>query len=353
VVPDARSSDGAGVPPARALAGAGLSVLAVTNIFPNIRSPSSGTFVERQIAGLRAIGVDVEVMFVDREAEGRGTYRRVKGRVRTALSGRAHDMVHVMYGGVLADVTTRATGAPTVVSFCGSDLAGAKRSGLLREVTAGYGILASHRAAKRAAGVIVKSAGLRDALPDEVDRARVRVIPNGVDFERFRPLPVHECRRRVGWRDDDFHVVFHDRGDPDKRLDLARAACDELRRRGAPVCLHLMKSLAHDQVPQWLNAADVLLLTSLHEGSPNTVKEALACDRPVVSTDVGDVRERIEGIDGCWIADPDPVDLADKLAAVYQRPSPRTVAGRSSISGLSLEAVAHRIANFYADILND
>jgi len=276
----------------------------------------------------------------------------VPGRVRDALVGGTYDLVHVMYGGILADLATRAATVPTAVSFCGSDLVGAKRSGVIRELTAGYGVRASHRAAKRAAGVIVKSANLRDALPDDVEPTRVRIIPNGVDVERFRPLPGDQCRGHLGWADDGFHVVFHDRGDPDKRLDLASAACEELGRRGVGVQVHLMTGLTHDEVPQWLNAADVLLLTSLHEGSPNTVKEALACDRPVVSTDVGDVRERIEGIEGCWVADADPLDLADKLAAVHRRPRPRTVAGRVAVSDLSLEAVARRIGDFYDDILN-
>ncbi len=328
-----------------------ISVLAVTNIFPNVRAPSSGTFVERQVAGLRRAGIDVEVMFVDREGDGMAAYRAVGSRVRAALTAGTYDLVHVMYGGILADLATRASDVPTMVSFCGSDLLGAKRAGMVRRLVAGYGVRASHRAAKRADGVIVKSANLRDALPGDVDRAHVQIIPNGVDFERFRPLSPEDCRRGLGWDDDGFHVVFHDRADPDKRLELARAACDQLGRRGVPVRLHLMTSLAHDEVPQWLNGADVYLLSSLHEGSPNTVKEALACDRPVVSTDVGDVRERIGGIDGCWIAEPDPVDLADKLAAVHARPRPRIVAGRSAMAGLSLDAVAGRIADFYADIL--
>jgi len=328
-----------------------VSVLAVTNIFPNALSPSSGTFVERQITGLRREGVDVGVMFVDREREGMAAYRNVRARVRAALAPGTYDLVHVMYGGMLADLATGAADVPTAVSFCGSDLLGAQRSGVIRQLIAGHGVRASRRAAQRATGVIVKSSNLRNALPDAVDQTRVRIIPNGVDLERFRPLPGEDCRRRLGWADDGFHVAFHDRDDPDKRLDLATAACDELRRRGVAVHLHRMTNLAHEEVAQWLNAADVLLLTSLHEGSPNTVKEALACDRPVVSTDVGDVRERIDDIEGCWIAEPDPTDVADKLAAVQCRPRPRTVDGRAAMSGLSLEVVAHRIVDFYREVL--
>ena len=102
----------------------GTSVLAVTNIYPNPRSPSSGTFVERQVAGLREAGLAVEVLFVDREAEGMVSYAKVRSRVRAALAAGDHDLVHVMYGGILADQATRAAGMPTVVSFFGSDLMG-------------------------------------------------------------------------------------------------------------------------------------------------------------------------------------------------------------------------------------
>ena len=70
-----------------------------------------------------------------------------------------------------------------------------------------------------------------------------------------------------------------------------------------------------------MNAADAVLLTSLHEGSPNAVKEAMACDVPVVAVDVGDVRERIGDADGCYVAAATPEALADKLLLVVGRPA--------------------------------
>jgi glycosyltransferase involved in cell wall biosynthesis len=130
---------------------------------------------------------------------------------------------------------------------------------------------------------------------------------------------------------------------------LARAAVEILKRYPVSVEIHELQGVANDQVPLWINASDVLLLTSLHEGSPTIVKESLACDVPVVSVDVGDVRERIQRIDGCYLALADPSDLASKLNLVYN--SLRRVKGRVHMQELSLERTALRLKQFYDEIL--
>jgi teichuronic acid biosynthesis glycosyltransferase TuaC len=97
------------------------------------------------------------------------------------------------------------------------------------------------------------------------------------------------------------------------------------------------------------HTSDCLLLTSLHEGSPNAVKEALACDVPVVSVDVGDVAERIQGIEGCHLARAEPEDLADKLQCVYQ--GSRRVSGRARMAELSIQNIARKLLEFYRDTI--
>lgn len=328
-----------------------LQILAVTNMYPTPQAPASGTFVEQQIKGLSQIGLDVDVMFVDRAQRGMRAYLGLGGQIRSRIADLQPDLVHIMYGGVMADKVTRAVDdRPTVVSFCGSDLLGELLSGYVRKLIAGYGLLASHRAARRASGIVVKSKNLQDALPDDVSRSKVRIIPNGIDLERFKPLSRDKCRDRLRWSACCFHVVFPaNSGDPRKRPDLAWAAIEALNRFGIRAEMHRLQSLPHDEVPVWLNASDVVLLTSLHEGSPNIVKEALACNIPVVSVDVGDVRERIQGIDGCYLALPDPDDLAAKLRLVYT--GSRRVGGRINMQELSLERVALRLKEFYGEVL--
>jgi glycosyltransferase involved in cell wall biosynthesis len=328
-----------------------MRVLAVTNIYPTESYPESGTFVEQQVRGLRHAGVDVSVLFVDRRTRGVLAYAAVPWLVASALAGFDADIVHVMYGGVLADlVTRRVNDRPTVVTFHGSDLLGGRSFKWIKRWMAAYGVVSSRRAATRAKGIVVVAPALEKTLPEHVDRRNVRIIPCGIDLSRFRPLNQAECRAALNWRPDRFHVLFNRGGDdPVKRRWLARAAVEELNRGGVDAELHELHGVRNDMVPVWLNASDAVLLTSLHEGSPTIVKEALACTVPVVSVDVGDVRERFAGIDGCHIALDDPRDLADKLRRVFGQP--RRAAAVSHMRELSIERSADRLCAFYRELM--
>ena len=328
-----------------------MKVLAVTNMWPSRVDPSSGTFVVSQIDSLRRLGIEVVVLHVDRETDGRSVYRTLADRIRRTVETERPDVVHVMYGGVMADVVTRAVEVPPVlVSFCGSDiLGGGARTALARVATA-YGVRASRRAARRADGIVVKSRALLAALPDGVAAERVWVVPNGVDLDLFRPLDRAECRAQLGWDLHPEQVLFTaNTTRPEKRFDLARAAFDRLASERAEVELRVLDGIAYTTVPTWLNAVDVVLLTSVHEGSPNVVKEALACNVAVVSVDVGDVRERLDGIEGCYVADATPADLSAKLREALDRGG--RVEARDRILDLSLESVALRVAEVYAELV--
>ena len=325
-----------------------MRVLAVTNMYPTPHAPTSGTFVEQQIKGLKQIGVEVDVMFVDRKRKGMGVYLGLGSEVRARMRSFQANLIHVMYGGIMADQVTRAVNdVPTVVSFCGSDLLGELLSGSIRRLISGYGVVASRRAAKRATGIVVKSKNLQDALPADVDGSKVRLIPNGVDLERFKPLDREKCREQLGWTIDAFHVLVPV-GDPLKRPELARTAVEIVKRSGIQVEMHELRGVPHEMVPTWLNGCDVIVLSSLHEGSPNIIKEALACDLAVVSVDVGDVAERIKGIKGCYLGLPEPGDLAAKLGMVHA--GTRRVAGRVKVQELSLQRIALRLEDFYSEV---
>jgi glycosyltransferase involved in cell wall biosynthesis len=310
-----------------------------------------GTFVEQQVLGLKRVSLDVDVLFVNRREKGVSTYLTMGADLRKRIEQFQPDVVHVMYGGVLAErVTSIVKDRPLVVSFCGSDLLGEHLSGPLRRVISEYGVLASHFAAKRAHGIIVKSQNLEGALPLTVNRSKVRIIPNGINLDRFRPLHIVDCRDKLRWSPDKFHVLFPaNSGDPCKRPDLAQASIDLANQLGLNAEMHYLRGVPHEEVPIWLNASDVVLLTSFHEGSPNVIKEALACNVPVVSVDVGDVRERISGIQGCYIALPEPVDLSAKLRSVGS--SGGRIPGREKIKELSLEEISLKLKHFYHEIV--
>jgi teichuronic acid biosynthesis glycosyltransferase TuaC len=327
-----------------------MRILAVTNMYPIETAPTLGIFVEQQVKGLIGIGLQVDVLHLNRREFGPQVYWRTTKRIEHELQKHPYDMMHVMYGGVMAEVATRTIShLPNVVTIHGSDLLGDSLSGPIRRLSAQIGVLASRLAARRADGVVTVSECLRDELPRNVDRSKVRVIPCGIDLDRFTPLDQKRCRRELGWDDDGYHVLFAISSDPVKRPELARGAIAALRERGTKVQLHELSRVPNEQVPVWINASDALLLTSLHEGSPTIVKESLACNVPVVSVDVGDVRERIKGVDGCSIVPANPADLATALLDACSARGRSN--GRNRVQELSLRATAERLRDFYQEII--
>jgi glycosyltransferase involved in cell wall biosynthesis len=256
----------------------------------------------------------------------------------------------VSYGGVLAFRVTAVTPSlPVVITFWGSDLLGGHVGGVKRRSRERFGVWASRRAALAAQGLIVQSAPLLHALPDQVDLGHVWTIPGGVDLDVFTPMDRLEARRRLGWRLDRPVVLFPAaQSRPEKRFQLAAESVDALRATVPEVELRVLDGVARDQVPLWMNAVDAVVLTSSTEGSPNAVKEALASCTHVVAVDVGDVRERCAGVPGSAVVDPDPASIAEALRAALA--SERTAAGRKRAGSISLERTAERIREVYGTV---
>ncbi len=329
-----------------------MKVLAVTNVYPTAGFPALGAFVDQQITSLRAIGLSVDVLLFDRAAKGYGVYFRGQATVLDSLRRGRYDLVHSMHGGVLADLVTTSVGrqCPTVVTLHESDLLGETGPGLLRRSVTRLVVAATKRAARRAHGVVTVSSRLEQALPPSIDRAKVRVIPGGVDFERFAPQDPAICRRTLGWADDTFHVLFSNNGHPNNRPALASRAVVALRRLGVSAELHELRDVPYDLIPAWINASDALLLTPLHEGSPTIVKECLTCNVPVVSVDVGDVRERIAGIEGGGLIASDKPDALAEALFTIQR-ARRRIDSRTHLQHLSLTRIAGEVHRFYQELV--
>jgi len=147
---------------------------------------------------------------------------------------------------------------------------------------------------------------MRSEVAKRVGERRVVVLPDGVDLGVFKPMDKRSARAALGEADDTapwvlFSSVVAD--NPVKRRELARTAVLVARRTMRQIRLIEMTNVAHDRVPLYVNAADVILLTSTHEGWPNIIKEGLACNVPFVSTDVSDLREVAGRAPGCIVVD--------------------------------------------------
>jgi glycosyltransferase involved in cell wall biosynthesis len=209
----------------------------------------------------------------------------------------------------------------------------------------------SRYAARRANAIVCKSEELRAALPRGDDRARAHVIPNGVNVHQFAPGDRLEARRRLGLDPQETLVLFpHTPGVSRKRQDLAEAGVGALAPRGVRARLWMVHGVPHALMPDHYRAADCLLLTSDQEGSPNVVKEALCCDLPVVSVNVGDVRVWVELGVGSQIVDRDPDAIAAGLQTVLR--GDRRADGARVRAAVAADRIARQLIAVYADAMH-
>ncbi|WP_049985951.1 glycosyltransferase family 4 protein [Halobellus rufus] len=283
-------------------------------------------FYRQQCDGLRERGHEVDTLAVPGRSKESGrsmwTYAKYYPRVLAASAG-DYDLVHANYG-LSAPPAVVQPSLPTVLSLWGSDLMGT------------YGWL-SRYCARFAEEVIVMSPEMAALL----DRP-THVIPHGIDLDLFRPLPQSFARREVGWREDRYQVLFPYRPfRPVKNFDRAERVVESARERvDRPIELQVADGVEHSRMPVLMNAADAILLTSNREGSPNTVKEAMACNVPVIATDVGDLSERLEPIAHSTVSDDDDA-LAAALAATL-RTGERSD-GREAIAEIGLSRQLDRL----------
>jgi teichuronic acid biosynthesis glycosyltransferase TuaC len=299
-----------------------LRVLLVTNRYPTPSAPYSGTFVPPLIQALKEANVTPELYFVDRNQKGRRAYHGVVHRLRSRVNEFEPDVVHVLWGGFLALLTTHAVhNRAVVITLGGDDLLGVYllgADGPVEHLSRFVAVGTSRLALRRSSHIICVSRNLLEALPSHVSVAKCSIIPCGVDLNIFRPLEKRDCQRQLGWPTDCKHILFPALASRSfKRFELAKRTWKLLRERGHDTELHALPGVPHNEVPIWLNAADVVLITSRHEGSPTVLKEALACARPVVSAAVGDVSEMVAALDGCRIAEANAISLADGITQIW------------------------------------
>jgi len=250
------------------------------------------------------------------------------------------DLIHAHYGlsGLLA-VLQRSI--PVITTFHGSDINYSKirlLSKIAKRLSA-WSLFISAELANRAGA-----------------KKSFSIIPCGIDLHTFYPSDKSEARRKLGLKLEDIIVLFSGSfNNTVKNYPLAKAAIHYLNSYislTSPISIVELNGYSPEQVGHLLNACDIALLTSFSEGSPNFIKEAMACNRPIVSTDVGDVKELMEGIPGCFIAKNNPEDIADKIrqALVYNH----SIGARQRIidRGLEINETARKIVAVYEQVLH-
>lgn len=207
-------------------------------------------------------------------------------------------------------------------------------------------------------GTLTKSERTRNQLGLDL-----LVIPNGVNLEVFHPMDHEEARKAVGFDDDKKYIIWCSNPSRlEKNWPLAEAAVKQIHTTHHTSNISLVP--VYDKTPQevctYMNAADCLLLTSDSEGSPNVIKEAMACNCPIVTTNVGDVTERLANLQGCYVVEDNDCRFTDmpKAAALTGEALAQALEfgkrtdGRKRIieDRLEIKQIAKRIIELYESV---
>lgn len=300
-------------------------------------------FVRREAEALRAAGDEVEVFGFDNRSYRPGRFIGQLACLRAAVRRFKPDVVHAQFGKFNALLAAFA-GAPLVITFRGTDINRNTKYSLLRSA---FGLGASQLAGFFANGIVCVSQEIRSKVWACRWRPSI-LLPTGVDLKIFQPMDRAAARQRLGYGVRERVVLFNAGRNPEvKDPELAQAAvADAVTRIGEIRFVVLDGGALPEDVPVYMSAADALLVTSRTEGSPTVVQEAMACNLPVVSVDVGDVRERLEGVQRSKVvASRSPAALGCALAQILL--DERRSDGRAHAAALSVGAIAARLADFY------
>jgi teichuronic acid biosynthesis glycosyltransferase TuaC len=322
----------------------------------NIKHTDVSPFIKAQGQSLKDLGY--EVYYFPIKGKGLAGYLKNVRPLGRFILDEDFDVVHAHYSlsGVVARLACRTLQRPqkkksenkrstrpaVIVSLLGSDVnSKAFRRLLLRLISGIWD------------AIIVKS----DEMKKNLALKWAVVIPNGVNLNAFKPLNSSSCRAELGLDPFTNYILFAANPKREvKNFPLAKAAYSQLSTLNSQLTtdncqLITLGTVPHSQIPYYLNACNVLILTSLWEGSPNIVKEAMACNVPIVSTKVGDVSWLFGDLDGHFLADPNPEDIAAKLSTALSFEGRTQGRGRLIELGLDAESVARRIVGVYEKVM--
>lgn len=270
-------------------------------------------------------------------------YRRLMKRISTF----EYDLIHAHFGqaGFVASLQHK---LPFVVTFHGSDVFGFPADSITGKLKSTILKLISRYASFFSAKNICVSSQLAKAL----HHRKTILIPMGIDRSLFRPGSKSAARHTLKWKINELNVLFvGDPSNPVKRYGLCREVVKLASSQIGQINLRVCNEVEPSLVPTYMNASDALIVTSTHEGGPLSIREALACNLPIVSVDVGDARERLSSVSGCYVTKTSNVtDLGTALIKLLQET--RKIEGHESLEDLNEVMLTDKLIQVYSMAVN-
>jgi glycosyltransferase involved in cell wall biosynthesis len=320
--------------PGRTTTLAGVRVLVVSNLYPDRDAPARGVFVRDQVERLRQAGVEVELFTFP---PGMRRYGPATLRLRRLLRSRSFDLVHAHYG-LAGWCAALARARPLVVTFHGTDVRHRVVGPLSRRLARHVDLVAAVSAA------MFRVERSRPGLPRPPGAAAV--LPCGAELDRFSPRPRAEARSRLDLDPQRPYLLFA--ADPRRRVKRYDRAQELAGLTGAE--LLVASGLDPGAMPDWMNAANAVVVPSDNEGFGMVAVEALACEVPVLSTPVGVAPALLAAMPGCLAAPFDASAWAAALRPHVDSLDPRVPGGAERSARFSSVRMAERVCTVYREL---
>ncbi len=321
----------------------------VLSILPESSTPSGMIFAHRQIRSLEELGVENKFFYIPPKGT---TFIKILKLIRElweVIATYQPDLLHVHYGTAYAFFSAYSNTKPLVITFQGSDLNTLPKDSLKRTMVKKT---LSNLAILRAGKAICVSNNLKQNFWWEKKKAII--IPAGINISEFYPMIKAEARKKLNFKEEEKIVLFNGNNPVVKRLDLALEAIKIVQKTIPEARLEILTGIIGDSgiIPILLNAVDCLLICSDNEGSPTMVKEAMACNVPIVGVDVGDVAERLREVNHSIVTGKDPLSLANAIMGIIQAGQPSTGREKLIADQLTEDLVAKRLVEVYQQVTN-
>lgn len=286
-------------------------------------------FIKEQVNALLTQGIEVEY-FAIHSGRIRG-YIKEWPRLKKNIKIYKPDIIHAHYGlsGLLANLQRK---VPVVTTYHGSDI---NLPNVFR--------LSKIAVRLSRFNIFVSQKNLEKVSPT----GSFALIPCGINLNDFPDIEKEEARKILNLKLGRKYILFAGAFDnPIKNAPLAQSAVNRIE----GVELLELKGYTRREVNFLLHAVDALLMTSFSEGSPQIIKEALACGCPIVSVDVGDVSEMIRGVEGCYIAERKTATITSLVKEAIS--FGRQTSGREVIveKGLTNDLIASKLISIYRSV---
>jgi teichuronic acid biosynthesis glycosyltransferase TuaC len=292
--------------------------------------------VLNQGESLKVIGQEIEYFSI--KGKGLKGYFKNFFLLRKFLNSNNFQIIHAHYS-LSAIIAALASSKKIIVSLMGSDVNSSNGNKMLIRF---FKFLFWKK-------IIVKT----QAMADKLGIHDVEIVPNGVNFNNFFPINSVKAKKQLSWNIEKMHFLFAANPNRyEKNFSLAQNSFENLSEEGKE--LHVLKDIPHDNMNLWLNAADIVILSSLWEGSPNVIKEAMACNKVIVCTKVGDVEWLFGNEEGLFLSLPTIEDFSRNLGLAiefYKVNSKSNARERLIKLELESQSVATKLTNIYIQTL--